>query len=138
MKLEGDQSADQLKMELKKKFGEKGEKLAIEISKKMELAAKMYMEEHFRVKEHIEPFQKFGDGYTLNPHSTRGYPICGSKRETPDGLGLLFGGFDKENDESPQHTQIKIDGKWVSIYEKLKKIHGEIKEIDEFITKFIF
>lgn len=120
-KLEGSQSEDQLKIKLKNEFGAKGEKLALEISKKMELAAKMYMEEHFKIKEHIEPDQKFGDGYTLNPHSRSGYPICGSIKETPDGSGLLFGGFDKENREEPQHTQIKKNDKWVSIYDKLKK-----------------
>ncbi len=102
------QSEDQLKMKLKKEFGAKGEKLANEISKKMEKIAKMYMDQHFGFKEHLEPFQKIGDGYTLNLHSTSGMPVGGSMLTTPDGLGLLFGGFDKENGENPQHTQIKI------------------------------
>lgn len=115
------QTKEELKIKLKKQFGAQGERLANEIESKIEKATKLNMEKHFSFNEHLQPDQKFGSGYTLNSFNMSGYPFGGSICESPDGFGLLFGGVEKLKGDDPQHTEIKIDHNWVSIYEKLKQ-----------------
>ncbi|MBY0523514.1 MAG: DUF4962 domain-containing protein [Gemmataceae bacterium] len=59
--------------------------------------------------------------YRLPSVSLKPQVIWGATCDGPDGTGLAFGGQDQKADDGQPHTRIKVDGKWVDIYEELKK-----------------
>jgi len=46
--------------------------------------------------------------------------IWGSTCEVLDGPSLAFGGQDQQSEDGNPHTRIKVNGEWVSIYDKLR------------------
>src|SRR5262245_44296604 len=46
--------------------------------------------------------------------------IWGSVAEAPDGFALSFGGQDQDA-EGREHTRVRVNGKWESIYEDLNR-----------------
>jgi hypothetical protein len=57
--------------------------------------------------------------------------MWGSECETPDGLGLRFGGEDQKADDGVAHTQIKVDGQWRPIVEELSSANPLQKARDD-------
>jgi len=60
--------------------------------------------------------------YTGAPGADLSKPIIwGNECATADGGGLRFGGIDQKADDGAAHTEVKVDGQWVSIIDELRK-----------------
>lgn len=72
--------------------------------------------------------------YRLPATDLRQSVIWGSQVALPDGTTLAFGGQDQTSDDGPSRTRLKVDGKWQSLTDELRKANPNQQLADKMRT----